>query len=140
MALAAPFPAAGTASPRAYSRPASPSRRRPADSPSAGIRLTPRGRIVLLVLSTLFLFVVVLMSGRFTADAGTTRGSQGVGTGVVVVQQGESLWQIARQIAPAADPREIVSAIRELNGLGESTVEAGQSIVVPVAGSIPAAS
>lgn len=124
MALAAPFPAVGTRSPRPRTRPAGPSR---------PVRLTARGRVVLLVASTCFLALVVLISGRFTADAGTAA-PQGPGTSVVVVQPGESLWQIARQIAPAADPREVVSTIRELNGLGETTVVAGQSVVVPVAG------
>ena len=36
-------------------------------------------------------------------------------------------------IAPGADPRETVSLIRDLNGLGDSTVVPGQSIVVPAA-------
>jgi hypothetical protein len=37
-----------------------------------------------------------------------------------------------RQIAPEVDPRETVSAIRTLTGLGDSTLVAGQSIVVPL--------
>ena len=126
MALAAPFPAAGTRSPRPRTRPASPTR---------PVRLTARGRVALLVASTCFLARVVLVSGRFTADAGTAM-PQGRATSVVVVQPGESLWQIARQIAPSADPREVVSTIRELNGLGETTVAAGQSVVVPVADAV----
>ncbi|MBK9741001.1 MAG: LysM peptidoglycan-binding domain-containing protein [Actinobacteria bacterium] len=124
MALAAPFPAAGTRSART----------------PAPVRLTTRGRVVLLVVSTLFLALVVLLSGRFSADAGTSAGAQGRATGVVVVQPGESLWQIAQQIAPALDPREVVTAIRALNGLGDSTVIAGQSIVVPVLDAAPLAS
>ena len=78
-------------------------------------------------------------SGRFTADAGTSA-PLGPATSVVVVQPGESLWQIAQQIAPALDPREVVTAIRALNGLGDSTVIAGQSIVVPVLDAAPLAS
>ena len=49
----------------------------------------------------------------------------GPATGVVVVQAGESLWQIAQAIAPQADPRETVTLIRELNGLGERRGHAG---------------
>ena len=86
------------------------------------------------VLSTLFLLLVVLFSGRLSADAGTSMSDQGRATGVVVVQAGESLWQIAQAVAPQADPRETVTLIRELNGLGEAAVMPGQSIVVPVSG------
>lgn len=81
--------------------------------------------------STTFLLLAVLVSGRITADAGTSLVEQGRATGVVVVQPGESLWQIAKAIAPDADPRETVLTIRSLNGLGDTTVVAGQSIVVP---------
>ena len=82
--------------------------------------------------SSMFLLLAVIASGRFSADAGTSLVDQGRATGVVVVQPGESLWQIASEIAPGVDPRETVSAIRSLNGLGDTTVVAGQSIVVPV--------
>jgi nucleoid-associated protein YgaU len=139
MAIAAPFPAARAT--RIPSRPvrqraAAPSRPvgRPAGLPAAGLRLTRRGRLTLGVLSTLALLVVVLFSGRLTADAGSSMSDQGRATGVVVVQAGESLWQIAQAVAPQADPRETVTLIRELNGLGDSAVMPGQSIVVPVVG------
>lgn len=112
MALAAPFPA-----PRVALR--------------QSVRLTRRGRVLLVLLSTAFLLLAVLLSGRITADAGAAVGDLGRATGVVVVQPGENLWQIARAIAPGVDPRETVSLIRSLNGLGERTVIAGQSIIVP---------
>lgn len=136
MAIAAPFPAARatrTPSRPARQRAAAPSRRA-AGHPAAGVRLTRRGRITLGVLSTLALLAVVLFSGRLTADAGTSMADQGRATGVVVVQAGESLWQIAQAVAPQADPRETVTLIRELNGLGDAPVMPGQSIVVPVVG------
>jgi hypothetical protein len=85
---------------------------------------------MLMLLSALFLLAVVLLSGRMTAEAGTT--PAGPATASIVVQGGESLWQIATRIAPSSDPREVVTAIRELNGLGDRTVEAGQAILVPV--------
>lgn len=116
MALAVPFPAA---------RPAARRVRR------QSVRLTRRGRVLVVLVSTAFLLLVVLLSGRVTADAGTSAGDQGRATGVVVVQPGENLWQIALAIAPGVDPRETISLIRSLNGLGDRTVVAGQSIVVP---------
>jgi hypothetical protein len=95
--------------------------------------------VVLLVVSTLFLALVVLLSGRFSADAGTSAGAQGRATGVVVVQPGEPVADRPAD-RPALDPREVVTAIRALNGLGDSTVIAGQSIVVPVLDAAPLAS
>jgi len=83
--------------------------------------------------SSMFLLLAVVVSGRISADAGTSLLEQGRANGVVVVQPGESLWQIAKTIAPNADPRETVATIRDLNNLGDTTVVAGQSIVVPVA-------
>jgi len=35
---------------------------------------------------------------------------------VYVVQSGDTLWSIARRLAPDADPRPIVDALREANG------------------------
>ncbi len=128
MAIAAPFPAARA--PRVIARPASADRH--VRSTGGGLRLTRRGRVALGVLSALMLLLVVLASGRFSADAGTSIADQGRATGVVVVQPGESLWQIAQSVAPQADPRATVTVIRELNALGDAPVRPGQSIVVPV--------
>ena len=137
MAIAAPFPAARATRPTRAVAPRGAAPVRPA-RPSSGVVLTRRGRVVLGVVSTLFLLLVVLVSGRFTADAGTSMADQGRATGVVVVQPGESLWQIAQVVAPDADPRATITTIRELNGLGDQPLVPGQSIVVPVTGS-PAA-
>ena len=128
MAIAAPFPAARPAPRQARQQPTA---RSTSARSTSGLRLTRRGRIVLMFASSMFLLIAVIASGRFSADAGTSLADQGRATGVVVVQPGESLWQIASAIAPGVDPRETISLIRNLNGLGDTTVVAGQSIVVP---------
>ncbi len=135
MAIAAPFPAARATSRTTSRSTARATARRTTMGPTtaSGIRLTRRGRIALGVLSVVFLLLVVMFSGRLSADAGTSMADQGRATGVVVVQPGESLWQIAKAVSPQSDPRETITAIRELNGLGDSTVIAGQSIIVPAA-------
>jgi len=127
MALAAPFPAARRTS--AVRRPVPAARVTPRTFD--GLRLTTRGRALLMLGSALFLLLAVLVSGRFTADAGT-QAPTGPARSVVVVQRGENLWEIARRIAPTADPREVVTEIRSLNGLGSTPVIAGQSVLVPV--------
>jgi LysM repeat protein len=96
--------------------------------------------VVIALASAAFLFAVTVVSGVFSADAGSSAAEQGRATGVVVVQAGESLWQIAQDIAPEADPRETVTTIRELNGLDDAPVVPGQSIVVPVVGAVTASS
>ncbi|MEI6360906.1 MAG: LysM peptidoglycan-binding domain-containing protein [Actinomycetes bacterium] len=128
MALAAPFPAAGRTH-RVRPVPAARSTRS-TTSAYAGVRLTSRGRALLMLGSALFLLLAIIASGRFTADAGSAAPARAA-TSVVVVQSGENLWQIARRLAPGADPREIVTQLRVLNHLGSTPVEAGQSIVVP---------
>ena len=130
MALAASFPAAGTVRVTVGSRTTRSSRQ--GAGTWNGIRLTPRGRVVLMLLSLAFLLAVVVLSGRITAEAGTS--TVGSATASVVVERGDSLWQIATRIAPGQDPRDVITVIRDLNGLGETTVVAGQSIVVPVYG------
>jgi hypothetical protein len=47
----------------------------------------------------------------------------------VIVQPGDSLWSIARRVAPGHDPRPIVDAIEaERHG---ATVVAGETVTVP---------
>lgn len=133
MSIAATFPAAGprtvrrAAAPRAVSRTA----RR---SSGPAWRLTRRGRIVVGVLASLPCAALLVINGSVAADAGT--GAElSPATAVVVVQPGESLWQIARAVAPQDDPRATVALIREVNGLGTDAVVPGQSLVVPAASS-----
>lgn len=126
MAIAAPFPAARPLRSAGPMRSAGP-RRQPAPDQ---VQLTSRGRAVLVVGSALFLFLVVVLSGGFTAQAGS--GSAGPATGVIVVQSGETLWQLAQQVAPDVDPRATVLEIRELNGLSTEAVVPGMSLVVPL--------
>jgi nucleoid-associated protein YgaU len=126
MALAAPFPAAA-ARKRTASHAFLPPR---VTSPWRGVRLTRRGRAALIVGSALFLLAVTVLSGRFTADAGS-QDTSGPAMSTVVVQSGENLWQIARRVDPGADPRAVVTRIREINALGDTTIVAGQSILVP---------
>jgi predicted Zn-dependent protease len=55
-------------------------------------------------------------------------------TAVVRVEPGENLLQVAERVAPHSDPAAVVDRIRELNGLGDSSVRAGQPLTVPSEG------
>ena len=50
----------------------------------------------------------------------------------ITVMSGESLWSIAQDLAPHADPRDVVEDIARLNVLESSTVSAGQRLAIPV--------
>ncbi|HET9254580.1 MAG TPA: LysM peptidoglycan-binding domain-containing protein [Pseudonocardiaceae bacterium] len=54
-----------------------------------------------------------------------------VRTTVVQVGAGETVWDVARRVAPQSGQRAVVDQIRELNGLVGSAVVAGQWLRVP---------
>jgi Tfp pilus assembly protein FimV len=49
----------------------------------------------------------------------------------VTVMAGESLWGIAQEVAPSADPRDVVDAIVRLNALDGVELSAGQRLSIP---------
>lgn len=48
------------------------------------------------------------------------------------VRAGDTLWNIAGEVAPGDDIRGVVSEIRDLNDLDSSLIYPGQILVVPV--------
>ncbi|MBB2990189.1 hypothetical protein FHR72_001657 [Mycolicibacterium iranicum] len=52
---------------------------------------------------------------------------------VVQVQSGESLQHVARRVAPDAPVSEVVERIRELNKLETVSLDAGQTLIAPIA-------
>jgi nucleoid-associated protein YgaU len=110
-----------------------------AASTIAPLRLTRRGRR----LARTALIVLALVAALALSVAGRDGvGQAGDGpavpaTSTVVVQPGQTLWQVARSVARDADPRETVARIQELNGLSgadAATLRPGQTLVVPAAG------
>jgi hypothetical protein len=54
------------------------------------------------------------------------------GTEVVHVQTGESLGDIASRVAPEMPTQSVVNKIMELNGMNNSALSVGQSLLTPV--------
>jgi len=52
--------------------------------------------------------------------------------GVVRVEAGESLRDVAARVAPAAPVRQVTERIRELNALNSPTLVAGQTLIAPI--------
>jgi hypothetical protein len=94
------------------------------------LHLTKRGRAVLTALISLPLIVAALV---FAVNGGgaVATDHQGSALHYVTVESGETLWQLAGEIAPKADPREVISDIVHLNQLPSSDIEAGQRLAIP---------
>ena len=99
--------------------------------PDPNLRLTPRGRVAAFLASILVLAALVIGAGQMVEA--TSGGGAGEPV-AVVVGAGDTLWGIAKEIAPDRDPRSVVQQIRSLNDLGTRSIVPGQSILVPVAG------
>ena len=96
--------------------------------------LTQRGRVVLGLFTTAFvLAVLALVFAAFAPEASASTAAVGSQTETQIVQAGETLWQIASEVDPSADPRETINRILELNSLTNSAqIHAGQALLVPV--------
>jgi hypothetical protein len=102
--------------------------RKPRRTPA---RLTPRGRMVFLAVTVAVMFAALVMWGP--RSAAVPIGTRLEPTRVVTVQAGESLWDIARQVAPHTDPRVTIERIVSINALPDAgDLRIGQSLTVPV--------
>lgn len=102
-------------------------------APTTRLRLTARGRRVLATLAALPAVIAIAVAALSGGAALASRDS-GAPTGSfteITVMSGESLWTIAQEVAPAADPRDVVDAIARLNALDSGTVSAGQRLAIP---------
>ena len=97
------------------------------------LRMTARGRRLVVGIVSLPLaaavFVGVLAGGEALASRSASAPAGEFTT--VVVEPGDSLWSIALDVAPGADPRDVIDEIVRLNALGSSSVAAGQRIAIP---------
>lgn len=107
-----------------------------------GVRLTRRGRIVLrLALGIVATVGVVLLVDVRSGAQDTLRSPQwraAVASGQALrtevhirVVPGDTLWGIATRIHPEADPRAVVEALAEANGLDSPVIHPGQRLILP---------
>ena len=104
-----------------------------AGSGAVKLRLTRRGRVVFGGLATVLvagLMAFIAAIGAPQAVASDVEGGQQFH--YVVAQPGSSLWSLATELDPSADPRDLVAEIVQLNQLEGSGVDAGQPIAVPL--------
>jgi predicted Zn-dependent protease len=97
------------------------------------VRLTRRGRLVLTTLFVLLAFAALTTLGARSAAVPTDAGFQPTRT--VIVQPGQTLWDIAARATPTADPRDTIEQIVRLNALDSAgDLRVGQQIAVPTDG------
>jgi LysM repeat protein len=104
---------------------------RPARTSSrSSVRLTRRGRVVVLLAS----LALVLMAGFFLGSVavGTNEAGQAPATEIVMVEPGQSLWSIASDLTDSGDVRTTMREIERLNALDTVALSAGQKLRVPV--------
>ncbi len=129
-----PAAAAGRAQSAAWTQ-AAPRTRSAAQPVSAPLRLTRRGRIVLVILAAVLATAAITvasmaLSGAQAANHGRPGGGY-AGMHQIVVQPGQTLWSIATRAEPAADPRQVIQEIMTANSMPGQTVQAGQLLWVP---------
>ncbi|NMD56133.1 MULTISPECIES: LysM peptidoglycan-binding domain-containing protein [Tsukamurella] len=106
--------------PRGYSRADGCARRAPGPSLAACV----------LFATGVFAGLLVLFGGSSSAEP-TPTAAQPALTSIVTVRTGQSLEQIAREIAPDRAQAAVVAEIAEINGLRDGRVHAGQTLITP---------
>ncbi|NRD27610.1 hypothetical protein [Frigoribacterium sp. VKM Ac-2836] len=95
------------------------------------LRITRRGRAVV---AALVAVPLVLVAGAVVLNGGGAVASDTSSSAEfqhVTVDGGETLWQVAAEIDPSADPRDVIADLVSLNNLPSAEVSAGQSLAVP---------
>ncbi|CAN3128496.1 LysM peptidoglycan-binding domain-containing protein [Mycobacterium sp. smrl_JER01] len=131
-------------------RPAVPARRPATRRPGGGAAVRYRGTGVLVsrashrrrpitpvttVLLALVAAAITLWLGLVGQFGGLAGGESAVPGRLTVVQvhSGESLQQVAQRVAPDAPIADVIDRIRELNQLQSVALDAGQTLIAPVA-------
>lgn len=100
-------------------------------TPAPRLRITSRGRAVLVGIVAVPTAIVAIMLGIGAPGAVATDAVVTGSLTYVTIEPGQSLWQVAEQIAPQADPRDVVNDLLSLNGLSSADVQPGQELAVP---------
>jgi LysM domain len=91
--------------------------------------MTRRGRAVLLTIVAVPVVGIALFFGISAGGATATTSSTPLQT--ITMPAGESLWQVATEIAPKADPRDFIADVVSVNQLASTDVQPGQTLEIP---------
>jgi LysM domain-containing protein len=101
------------------------------NAPAPRLRLTQRGRTVFGALIAIPLIALAILVGPNVLGAQAGDAPVVNSFTYVSVAPGQSLWQLAEQVAPQADPREVIADILTLNNLSSGDVQPGQQLAIP---------
>lgn len=97
--------------------------------PRRTVRLTRRGRVAVVLAVLIAALGGLALRGEPAVSTGVAHHLR---TATVVVTPGETVWEIARQVAPGSDPRIVVAEIEQLNSLPDAgSIRVGQPLFVP---------
>lgn len=95
------------------------------------LRLTRRGRAVFATLAAIPLVIAGLMFGLGAGGAVATQDAATDSLTWVTVDGGQSLWDLAAEIAPGEDPREFAAQVAAFNQLDSTVIQPGQELAIP---------
>ncbi|PJJ61328.1 LysM peptidoglycan-binding domain-containing protein [Compostimonas suwonensis] len=95
------------------------------------LHITRRGRALLATIVAIPLVILALVIGLNGGGATASLTGASASFDYVTVSAGQSLWELSEDLAPAADPRDVIAEIMSLNQLATSDVEPGQRLAVP---------
>lgn len=103
---------------------------RPARSEALGsVRLTRRGRLVVFAAVLAIAFAVFTLFGSPAVSTGEAHHAVAQ---QVVVEPGQTLWDIAGDVAPGEDVRTVMAEIVDLNALSSAgDIRAGMTLDIP---------
>lgn len=100
------------------------------------MRLTARGRVLLIGVGLIMVLIGLGVVGALRAEAaGEPAAPAPAGWHMIVVQPHDTLWGIARDVAPGADPRVLIEDMRSVNDLSGSALQVGDRLWVPATSS-----
>ena len=95
------------------------------------LRLTQRGRAVLTFLAATPLVIAALVFAINGGGATASLEGSDVPFEYVTVEAGQSMWQLAEELAPRSDPRDVIEQLVQFNQLSGSDISAGQQLAIP---------
>lgn len=100
-----------------------------ADPRRSAVRLTRRGRVVVLGLTLLVLLLVGLVGAGLSGAS--ERPGRAVPTHSIVVAPGDTLWDLATAAAHGGSILDMEQRIKDLNGLDSAVLISGQHLRIP---------
>lgn len=94
----------------------------------SGIRLTQRGRLVV-VAGLIAIIALLVVAGALRATAAPA--DPPAGWEPVLVQPGDTLWDLVQSRASVDDPRALIAQVKTVNQLTDSRLVSGQQLLLP---------